>query len=416
MNVELGRAKAAGTVLLRFVTEISIKEGPVKAERLSKLPPYLFVQIRNKIREAREAGVDVISLGVGDPDQPTPKRVIDALCDAARDPANHPYPTDEEKGMLAYRKTVADWYQRRFGVTLDPETEVLGLIGSKEGNHHLCLGMLNPGDVTILPDPGYPAYFASAVFAGAEVVRVPLYREKGFLLDPGDIPEDVAKRTRLIFLCYPNNPTAAVATSEYYQKLVDYCRERSILVVNDNPYSEITYGDYKAPSILAASGAMDVAVEFNSLSKPFNMTGWRIGMAMGNREAIAAMSQVKENTDSGVFNAIQYAAIAALNGPEDELKQLVSMYERRRDMVVTTFRMMGLDVDVPKGTFYVWTPTPKGMKSADFVADVLTKTGVVVTPGLGYGSRGEGFFRVSLTVPDARLEEALERLKKAYAA
>ena len=219
----------------------------------------------------------------------------------------------------------------------------------------------------------------------------------------------------MIFLCYPNNPTAAVATAEQYQRVVDFCREHGILVVNDNPYSEITYDGYKAPSILAAKGAMDVAVEFNSLSKPFNMTGWRIGMAMGNREAISAISQVKENTDSGVFNAIQYAAIAALNGPQEELDQLVSMYERRRDMVVTTFRVMGLDVDVPKGTFYVWTPTPNGMKSAEFAEDVLERTGVVVTPGLGYGSRGEGFFRVSLTVPDARLEEALERLKKAYA-
>ncbi|MFN0072219.1 MAG: LL-diaminopimelate aminotransferase [Chloroflexota bacterium] len=387
----------------------------MKAERLSKLPPYLFVQIRNKIRDARERGVDVISLGVGDPDQPTPRRVVDALCEAARDPANHPYPTDEEKGMLAYRKTIADWYRRRFAVELEPETEVLGLIGSKEGNHHLCLGMLNPGDVAILPDPGYPAYFASAVFAGAEVVRVPLFREKEFRLDVDDIPADVLDRTRLIFLCYPNNPTAAVATPEFYQRVVDFCREHNILVVNDNPYSEITYDGYKAPSILAARGAMDVAVEFNSLSKPFNMTGWRIGMAMGNREAISAISQVKENTDSGVFNAIQYAAIAALNGPQEELDQLIAMYKRRRDMVVTTFRAMGLDVDVPKGTFYVWTPTPQGMKSADFAEDVLERTGVVVTPGLGYGSRGEGFFRVSLTVPDARLEEALERLKKAYA-
>jgi LL-diaminopimelate aminotransferase len=387
----------------------------VKAERLSKLPPYLFVQIRNKIRETRERGVDVISLGVGDPDQPTPTRVVDALCEAARDPANHPYPTDEEKGMLAYRTAIAEWYKRRFGVELDPDSEIIGLIGSKEGNHHLCLGMLNPGDVAILPDPGYPAYFASAIFAGAEVVRVPLYREKGFFLDVDDIPADVIPRTRLIFLCYPNNPTASVATLEQYQRVVDFAREHNILVVNDNPYSEITFDGYKAPSILAAKGAMDVAVEFNSLSKPFNMTGWRIGMAMGNPEAIAAISQVKENTDSGVFNAIQYAAIAALNGPQEELDQLIAVYKRRRDRVVETFRAMGLDVDAPKGTFYVWTPTPKGMKSAEFVEDVLELTGVVVTPGLGYGSRGEGFFRVSLTVPDARLDEAMERLKQAYA-
>jgi len=386
----------------------------VKAERLSKLPPYLFVEIRNKIREARERGVDVISLGVGDPDQPTPGRVIQALAQAAEDSANHPYPPDEEKGMLAFRQSVGRWYERRFDVKLDPESEVLALIGSKEGNHHLCLGMLNPGDIALLPDPGYPAYFASAIFAGAEVVRVPLYREDGFLPRLEEIPADVVKRTRLLFLNYPNNPTAAVAPLEFYQRAVDFGRSNDIIVVNDNPYSEIAYDGYRTASILQAKGAMEIAVEFNSLSKPYNMTGWRIGMAMGNPECISAISQVKENTDSGIFAAIQHAGIAALEGPQDEFEQLIAMYQRRRDLVIETFRSIGLAPDVPKATFYVWSPTPKGMASIDFAEDVLERAGVVVTPGIGYGSRGEGFFRVSLTVPDARLDEAMDRLRRAY--
>jgi LL-diaminopimelate aminotransferase len=385
-----------------------------KAERLSKLPPYLFVQIRNKIREARERGVDVISLGVGDPDQPTPAHVVEALCQAARDPANHQYPTDEEKGMFAFRQAVARWYHHRFGVHCDPETEVLALIGSKEGNHHLCLGVLNPGDLAVLPDPGYPAYYASAVFAGADVLRVPIRREDGYLLRFDDIPKDELKRTRLIFLCYPNNPTGAVASPEFYQQAVDFAREHDLVVVNDNPYSEICFDGYRPASIMAAAGAKEVAVEFNSLSKPFNMTGWRLGMAVGAPHLIAAISQVKENTDSGVFNAIQYAGIAALEGPEEDLERLRGLYQRRRDRVLDTLRAIGLNPDTPKATFYIWSPVPVGQSSVDWVAAVLDRAGVVVTPGNGYGSQGEGFFRISLTVPDARLDEAMDRLRKAF--
>jgi LL-diaminopimelate aminotransferase len=385
-----------------------------KAERLERLPPYLFVQIRNRIRETREAGVDVISLGVGDPDQPTPAHVVEALCQAARDPANHQYPTDEEKGMFAFRQAVSRWYHRRFGVHCDPETEVLALIGSKEGNHHLSLAILNPGDVAVLPDPGYPAYYASAVFAGAEVVRVPIRREDGYLLRFDEIPRDALARTRLIFLCYPNNPTGAGAPPEFYQQAVDFARHHDLVVVNDNPYSEICFDSYRPGSIMAASGAREVAVEFNSLSKPFNMTGWRIGMAVGAPHLISAISQVKENTDSGVFNAIQYAAIAALDGPETDIERLRRLYQRRRDLVLETLRAIGLQPDTPKATFYIWCPTPNGVSSIDYAADVLDKAGVVITPGVGYGSQGEGFFRISLTVPDARLEEAMARLRKAY--
>ena len=386
-----------------------------KAERLKQLPPYLFVQIRNKIREARERGVDVISLGVGDPDQPTPPHVVEALAQAARDPANHQYPTDEEKGMSAFRQSVARWYHRRFGVHCDPDTEVLALIGSKEGNHHLCLGVLNPGDVAVLPDPGYPAYFASAVFSGAEVIRVPIRREAGYLLDFDEIPRDALAGTRLIFLCYPNNPTGAVAPPEFYQRAVDFARERDLVVVNDNPYSEICYDNFRPGSIMAAEGAKEVAVEFNSLSKPFNMTGWRIGMAVGAPHLISSISQVKENTDSGVFNPIQYAAIAALDGPQDDLERLRALYQRRRDLVLDTLRAIGLNPDTPKATFYIWSPTPQGVTSIDFAAEVLDKAGVVVTPGIGYGSQGEGFFRISLTVADARLEKAMGRLREAFA-
>lgn len=385
-----------------------------KADRLGKLPPYLFVTIRNKIREARERGVDVISLGVGDPDQPTPPHVIQALQQAAEDPANHVYPTDEEKGMLKFRQSVARWYDERFGVKLDPQKEVLALIGSKEGNHHLCLATLNPGDTAILPDPGYPAYFASAVFAGAEVARIPLSREDGFLPRFDKISEELSKKAKLLFLCYPNNPTGAVATLEFWQEAVAWAKKYDVILVNDHPYSEVTFDGYRSVSILEAEGAMDVAVEFNSLSKPYNMTGWRIGMAVGNAELIAGISQVKENTDSGVFNAIQYAAIAALDGPQDGSRALMELYKARRDRVLETLRSIGLNPDVPKATFYVWAPTPTGMTSADFAAEVLDKAGVVVTPGRGYGEQGEGFFRISLTVADDRLDEALARIKAAF--
>ena len=386
-----------------------------KADRLGKLPPYLFVTIRNKIREARERGVDVISLGVGDPDQPTPSHVIQALQQAAEDPANHQYPTDEEKGMLRFRQSVAGWYRERFNVSLDPEKEVLALIGSKEGNHHLCLATLNPGDTAILPDPGYPAYFASAVFAGAEVERIPLYREDGFLPRFDTISDELSKRAKLVFLCYPNNPTGAVAPLSFWQEAVAWAKQYDVILVNDHPYSEVTFDGYRSISILEAEGAMDVAVEFNSLSKPYNMTGWRIGMAVGNPELIAGISQVKENTDSGVFNAIQYAGIAALEGPQEASRELMHLYQARRDRTLKVLREIGLDPDTPKATFYVWSPTPRGVSSADFAAEVLDKAGVVVTPGRGYGERGEGFFRISLTVADARLDEALERIRQAFA-
>jgi LL-diaminopimelate aminotransferase len=383
------------------------------ADRLAKLPPYLYMEIRRKIRAAQERGIDVISLGVGDPDLPTPSHIVEALVRAAADPANHRYPTDEEKGMLAFREAIARWYGRRFGVSLDPATETLALIGSKEGNHHLALAVLNPGDVAIIPDPGYPAYLASATFAGAEIARVPLRPENGFLLDFDDISDELADRAKLLWLAYPNNPTTAVAPLEFFQRAVDFAARHRLIVVNDNPYSEIAFDGLRPPSILQADGAMDVAIEFNSLSKPYNMTGWRIGMAVGNRALIAAVSQVKENTDSGIFNAVQYAGIAALDGPQDGVARNIAIYQRRRDLVIDGLRSIGLEVEPPKATFYVWAPLPDGTSSIDYAGQLLELTGVTVTPGIGYGTQGEGFIRLSLSVPDARLAEAMDRIRDA---
>ena len=383
-----------------------------RADRLGRLPPYLYVEIRRKTREAQARGIDVISLGVGDPDQPTPQHVVDALARAAADPANHQYPTGEDRGMPKFRKCVADWYARRFKVNLDPETEVMALIGSKEGNHHVALALLNPGDVAIVPDPGYPAYIASAIFAGAEVARVPLRAEDGFLIDFDAIPADLARRAKVIWLSYPNNPTTAIATVDFYRKAVAWAKRYDVVLVSDNPYSEISFDGVYIPSLLEAEGAKDVAVEFNSMSKPYNMTGWRIGMAVGNAQIIGAISQVKQNTDSGQFNAIQYAAMAALDGPQDIVTRNLAIYRRRRDLAVDALRAIGLDLQPPKATFYVWAPIPKGTTSLDFAGRLLDEAGVVVTPGIGYGSRGEGFIRLSLSVPDARLEEALARIKK----
>lgn len=382
-----------------------------RARRLDLLPPYLYVEIRKRTRAAIARGIDVISLGVGDPDRPTPSHIVDALARAAAEPANHQYPTDEERGMFAFRRAVADWYARRFGVSMDPESEVLALIGSKEGNHHLALGVLDPGDVAIIPDPGYPAYVASAIFAGAEVVRTPLRPETGFLVDFEEIPDDVAARAKLLWLSYPNNPTTAVAPLEFYERAVAFARRHGIILVNDNPYSEIAFDGARVHSILEAEGAKEVAVEFNSLSKPYNMTGWRIGMALGSPHVIAAIDKVKENTDSGIFNAVQVAGIAALEGPQDVVRQNVEVYRRRRDLVVETLRSIGLAVEPPAATFYVWSPIPDGVASLDLATRLLDLTGVIVTPGIGYGDRGEGFIRLSLSVPDARLEEAMERIR-----
>lgn len=382
------------------------------AERLSKIPPYLFMTLRNKINEARARGVDVISLAIGDPVDPTPQPVIDALCRAAQDPANHRYPTDEEWGMLAFRESVARWYQRRYNVTLDAKKEIVALIGSKEGCHHFALGVINPGDLVLVTDPGYPGYKPSIWFVGAEPYPVPMKQEYGFLPKFEDIPSDIARKATAFYLNYPNNPTGAVANRGFLEELVAFARENDIVVCYDNPYSEVVFGVDRL-SFLSVPGAKEVGVELNSLSKPFNMTGWRIGMACGNPDVVKAIATSKANTDSGVFNAIQYAGIEALDTCDGFTDKMVSIYGKRREMVLSVLRELGWNYTPPQGTFYLWVPVPKGYTSAQFCEFMFEKCAVVLAPGSAYGHHGEGFVRFSLTVEENRLEEALQRMRAA---
>lgn len=384
------------------------------ANRLKRIPPYLFIQLRNKINQAVADGIDVISLAIGDPVEPTPQAVIDELNRAAVDPANHRYPTDEEKGMFAFRQAVADWYAKRYTVELEPEGEVLGLIGSKEGCHHFILAVVNPGETVLMTDPGYPAYRASIFMAGGEPYNVPIMADNGFLPKLADIPSDVAQRATAMFLNYPNNPTGATATPEFFAEVVKFAKIYDIAVCHDNPYSEVVFDGERPLSFLSVPGAKEVGVELNSLSKPFNMTGWRIGMAMGNADLITGMAKVKGNTDSGIFNAIQYAGITALTQCQKNIDDMLPIYARRRQKILNTFGELGwADYVSPKGTFYLWMPTPGGMSSNDFATLIFEKAAVVITPGAAYGEYGEGYFRLVLTVPDQRLDEALSRIKQA---
>jgi len=385
------------------------------ADRLTKIPPYLFMELRKKIAKARADGVDVISLAIGDPVDPTPDSIIDELCRTARDPENHRYPTDEEKGMFAFRQEVARWYETRYGVTLDPATEILGLIGSKEGCHHFVMARVNPGDIVLMTDPGYPAYRASILMGEGIPYNVPIRPENDYLPIFEEIPADIRKRATGMFLNYPNNPTGACATREFFDRLVAFAKANDIAICYDNPYSEVVFDGQERLSFLSAKGAKEVGVELNSLSKPYNMTGWRIGMAVGNPELIAAISKVKENTDSGIFNAIQYAGIQALRAESGNIDHMMKIYGRRRERVLATLKKIGIDFNPPKGTFYLWVPTPKGMGSLEFTNKLFEKASVVVASGTAYGQYGEGFIRISLTVPDARLEEALKRIEKAFA-
>lgn len=382
------------------------------ADRLSKIPPYLFMTLRNKINEARARGVDVISLAIGDPVDPTPQPVIDALCLAAQDPANHRYPTDEEWGMLAFREAVARWYQRRYAVALDPKKEIVALIGSKEGCHHFALGVINPGDLVLVTDPGYPGYKPSIWFVGAEPYPVPMKPEHDFLPRLDEIPSDAARRATAFYLNYPNNPTGAVATPAFLADLVAFAREHDIVICYDNPYSEVVFGVDRL-SFLGVPGAKDVGVELNSLSKPFNMTGWRIGMACGNPDVVKAIATSKANTDSGIFNAVQYAGIEALDQCDDFTDRMVRVYAERREMVLAVLRDLGWTYAPPRGTFYLWVPTPKGYTSAQFCELMFEKCAVVLAPGAAYGQHGEGYVRFSLTVENHRLEEALQRMRNA---
>jgi LL-diaminopimelate aminotransferase len=380
------------------------------ARRIAELPPYLFAEVDRRIAEKRAQGHDVISLGIGDPDLPTPAHVVRALQETAEQPANHRYP--DYYGLPDLRAAVADWYQGRFGVQLDADTEVLPLIGSKEGIAHLPTAWVDPGDLVLVPDPGYPVYSIGTLLANGEVYWLPLQAERGFLPDLKAIPRDVAQRARVLWLNYPNNPTAAVAPLEFFREVVDYAWEHGILVCHDNAYSEVAYDGYRAPSFLEVDGAREIGVEFHSLSKTYNMTGWRIGMVVGNRVAIEALGRVKTNVDSGVFQAVQYAAIEALRGDQSWLEGRNQHYQRRRDAVLATLRRMGIDAPAPRASLYVWGPVPAGMKSVDFSLRLLDEAAVWLTPGVGFGPAGEGYFRISLTTPDDRLQEALARLER----
>ena len=380
-----------------------------KAKRIEAVPPYLFAEIDRKREEAVARGVDVIDLGIGDPDRPTPDHVVERLCREARNPAWHRYPS--YVGALDFRKAAAEWLQRRFGVEVDPRGEVITLIGSKEGLAHLIWAYVDDGDVALVPDPGYPVYRTHVLLAGGEPYPLPLKAERGFLPDLEAVPAEVARRAKILFLNYPNNPTAAVADLAFFEEAVAFCRRHDVLLCHDAAYSEITYDGYVAPSVLQVPGAKEVAVEFHSLSKTYNMTGWRIGFAAGNREAITGLGIIKTNTDSGQFTAIQYAGISALlETPAEFIKRMCDLYARRRDLVVDALARLGISVEKPRGAFYVWAPVPAGYTSAGFAAELLERAGVIVAPGTGYGEHGEGFFRISLTTPDDRLEEAMNRL------
>ena len=380
------------------------------AARVQSLPPYLFAELERKIEERRTAGIEVISLGIGDPDVPTPEAVVaEAQRQVAR-PENHRYPSN--RGLAEFRQAVATFYERRFGVQLDPDTEVLPLLGGKEGVAHVCFAMLDPGDACLAADPGYPVYTSGALLAGAEPVLMPLTAAHDFQPDLGAIPADVRRRANLLFCNYPNNPTGAVVDVGFFERLATFGLENDIPIVHDSAYSEITFDGYTAPSFLEAPGAREAGVEMFSLSKAYNMTGWRVGAAVGNADLLAALLKLKTNIDSGVFDAVQLTAVAALLGPQDHVREMCEIYRRRRDLVIGALRSVGIDVPPPRGTMYVWVPVPDGHTSVSFAELVLDQAAVVVSPGSSYGPNGEGYVRLSLTIADDDLREAVARIEK----
>lgn len=380
------------------------------ADRLKKLPPYLFVEIDKQKKKKRDEGRDIIDLGIGDPDRPTPDYIVKAMKKALDDPATHHYSLDS--GLMKFKEAIADWYNERFGVTLDPVAEILPLIGSKEGIAHMPLAFINPGDAALVPDPCYPAYRSAITLAGGEIFDLPLLEKNGFLPDMGSVDPEVLRKTKIMFLNYPNNPTGAVCDKGSYSKIMDFTSKNDIMVCSDAAYTEMAYDGYKPGSILEVDGAKDLAVEFYSLSKTYNMTGWRVGMVCGNSKMIAGLAKVKSNMDSGVFNAIQYAGIAALKGPKSEIEELNAVYQERRDLLVDGLHSLGWEVSKPKATFYIWAKTMGGRDSAEMSKVILDEADVVVTPGSGFGKYGEGYIRMALTVPKERLEEAVARIKK----
>ncbi len=378
------------------------------SDRLDKLAPYPFVEISRIIAEKRAAGEDVVTFGIGDPDIPTPSRIVDRLITASHDLPNHRYP--ESDGLPAMRQAIATWYERRFGVGLDPDKEVLPLIGAKEGIGHAAFCYLDPGDVALVPDPAYPVYAVGTMFAGAESYKMPLTEENGWLPDLDAIPSEVAARAKVMWLNYPNNPTGAVAERDYYEKVIEFARRHDIAILHDAAYSEVVFDRYRAVSFLELPGAKEIGIEFHSLSKCFNMTGWRVGMAVGNADMIKALFQIKANLDSGIPQAIQEMAMEALLGPQDPIQENNDIYQRRRDKVIDVLKRIGLRVIPPQASLYVWARVPEGFTSAEFAQRLLEETAIVVTPGSSYGQYGEGYIRLSLTTPDQQVDKGVERL------
>jgi len=379
-------------------------------DRLRALPPYLFAEVDRVKRELIQQGKDVIDLGVADPDIPTPKVVIDELCRAAKDPKNHRYALDG--GLPGLRQEIVHWYKKRFGVGLDRDTEVLPLIGAKEGIGHLPLALLNPGDAALIPNPGYPVYRSSTIFAGAEPMDMPLVSERNFLPDLDRLSSTDLERVKLMFLNYPNNPTGACAEESFFREVVKFASRSGVVVAHDFAYGDVAFGGYRPPSFLSVEGAREVGIEFYSLSKTCNMTGWRLGFAVGNRDILVRLAKIKANLDSGIFQAIQLAGVKALEHGEEIISENMAIYTRRRNMVVDGLRSIGMNVTTPKAALYIWAPVPKGFTSNEFSTKLLKEAYLVVTPGDGFGSAGAGYFRISLTVPDKRLGEAVSRIKK----
>ena len=378
------------------------------SRRVENLPPYLFVEISRKIAEKKAKGEEVVSFGIGDPDIPTPSYIIDRLCQAAHDPANHRYP--ESEGLPELRQAIAGWYKKRFGVSLDADKEVLPLIGSKEGIAHIALCFIDPGDIALVPDPAYPVYAVATELAGGKPYYMPLVEEHDFLPYLDAIPDYALKGAKMLWINYPNNPTAAVADIDFFNRVVKFAQQQDLAVCHDGPYSEVAFGGYQPVSFMEAEGAKEVGVEFHSLSKSYNMTGWRIGMAVGNAEMIDALRRLKSNLDSGIPQAIQYAAIEALTGSQDCIQQHNAVYQRRRDLIIDMLNRIGLEAKSPKASLYVWARVPKVYTSVELASSLLEEVGVVVTPGVGYGKSGEGYVRLSLTISDAGLVKGLSRL------
>ena len=378
------------------------------AKRIENLPPYLFIEINKKIAAKKATGEEVISFAIGDPDLPTPPHIIDRLCQAAKDPANHRYPADD--GLAELRQAVARWYKKRFAVSLDFNEEIMILIGAKDGIAHIPMCLIDYGDITLVPDPGYPVYPVSTMLAGGECYNLPLKEENGFLPDLDSIPAEVLKKAKLLWINYPNNPTGAVADIDFFDRVTKFARQNDLTVCHDAPYTEVAYDGYRPLSFMQAQGAKDIGIEFHSLSKSYNMTGWRIGTAVGNAATIKALKVLKSNLDSGLPQAIQYAAVEALDGPQDCIEEHNAIYQRRRDLLVDVLNSIGVKTQPPKAGLYIWARVPEGYTSLGFATDLLEKVGVVVTPGTGYGKNGEGYVRLSLTIPDEGLKKGLARL------